>query len=206
VKRGFFFSLRQDRLAILVASAQPSPTFQPMSDFQLPLKPRMIGKKRRVAIVASRFNSAFTDAMVENCCKVLIEEAEDIAMDLHQVPGAFEIPVAVEAIAVRQPPHAIIALGVIIRGSTAHGDLVAESVTYALQSTATKHLIPVINEVLLLNNEEQAIERTMGEQLNRGREAGRAALEIIQSMEKIRTTQSNAKSAPPQAQGVGTNG
>jgi len=177
-----------------------------MSDFQLPLKPRLIGKKRKIAIVASRFNSAFTDAMVENCCKVLVEEAEDIAMDLHQVPGAFEIPVAVEAIASRQSPDAIIALGVIIRGATAHGDLVGKSVTYALQSTATKHLIPVINEVLLLNNEEEAIDRTMGEQLNRGREAGRAALEVIQAMEKIRATTSNTKSVSPQTQGVGANG
>lgn len=193
-------------LAILVASTLASRTFQAMSDFQLPIKPRLIGKKRRVAIVASRFNSAFTDAMIENCCKVLIEEAEDITMDLHQVPGAFEIPVAVEAIAVRQKPNAIIALGVIIRGATAHGDLVSESVTFALQSTATKHLIPVINEVLLLNNEEEAIDRTMGEQLNRGREAGRAALDIIQSMEKIRSDPSKAKQAPPQIQGVGTNG
>lgn len=177
-----------------------------MSDFQLPIKPRLIGKKRRVAIVASRFNSAFTDAMVENCCKVLIEEAEDISMDLHQVPGAFEIPVAVEAIASRQNPDAIIALGVIIRGSTAHGDLIGESVTFALQSSATKHLIPVINEVLLLSNEEEAIERTMGEQLNRGREAARAALDVIQSMEKIRSAPSNAKTAPPQKQGVGVHG
>ena len=177
-----------------------------MSDFQLPIKPRLIGKKRRVAIVASRFNSAFTDAMVESCCRVLVEEAEGVAMDLHQVPGAFEIPVAAAAIAERQQPDAIIALGVIIRGATAHGDLVGESVTTALQNIATKHLIPVINEVLLVNSEEEAIERTMGEQLNRGQEAGRAALDMLEAMEKIRATGSGKQATAKQKQGLGTNG
>ncbi|QQL43805.1 6,7-dimethyl-8-ribityllumazine synthase [Sulfuriroseicoccus oceanibius] len=161
-----------------------------MSDFQLPIRPRTISKRRRIAVVASRFNSAFTDALVETCCKVLTEEGGDVTIDLHHVPGAFEIPVAVEAVARHSQVDAVIALGVILRGSTQHGDLIAESVTNALQTTANTHLVPVIHEVLLVNNEEQAAERTMGDKLNRGREAARAALQTIETMAKI------TKSAP----------
>lgn len=157
-----------------------------MSEFQLPPKPRIMGKKSRVAIVAARFNTTFSDALVENTLSEMMQVIPDAIIDLHQVPGAFEIPFAVEHLAVHSPPDVIIALGVIIRGETAHGDLVGESVTHSLQRTATTHLVPVIHEVLLLDDEEQARERTMGETYNRGREAARTASMMISAVEKLR--------------------
>lgn len=160
-----------------------------MSDFQLPPKPRVMGKKQRVAVVASRFNSAFTDALVEHTLSELIHLHPDAVVDLHYVPGAFEIPFTVEYISRFAQPDAIITLGVIIRGETAHGDIVAESVTQMLHQISVRHLIPVINQVLLVNDKAQAKERTMGDRLNRGREAARAASLMFATVEKLRKLQ-----------------
>jgi 6,7-dimethyl-8-ribityllumazine synthase len=157
-----------------------------MSDFQLPPKPRVMGKKSRVAVVASRFNSAFTDALVEHTLSEFMHLHPDAIVDLHYVPGAFELPFAVEYLARYAPPDAIIVLGVIIRGETPHGDIVANSVTQMLHQISVKHLIPIINEVLLVNDKNQAKERTMGDRLNRGREAARAAATIFSTVEKLR--------------------
>ena len=164
-----------------------------MSDFQLPPKPSVLGKRTRVAVVAARFNSAFSDALVENSLAELLRLIPDSVVDLHQVPGAFEIPYVVEHLARHNPPDVIIALGVIIRGATAHGDLVAESLTHALQQTAVRHLVPIIHEVLLVDDKEQARERTMGERLNRGREAARAAAMMLAAVEKLRKTKPATK-------------
>jgi len=168
-----------------------------MSDYKLPPKPRILGRKSRIVVVASRYNSAYTDALVENTIEELLRQVPEASVDLHQVPGAFEIPFAVEYIARHTQPEAIIALGVIIRGETAHADLVAGSITEALQTTATTRLIPVIHEVLLVNNKEQAEERTMGERHNRGREAARACAMMLGLVEKFN------KSLPPRFESHG---
>jgi len=97
-------------------------------------------------------------------------------LDIARVPGAFEIPVACEVLLNGpKPPQAIIALGLIIQGKTQHANLVADSVTKSLQTMAIRHQTPVIHEVILVEDEQQAYARCMGESLNRGREAARAA-------------------------------
>ncbi len=166
-----------------------------MSDFQLPPKPRLIGRKNRIILVASRFNSAYTDALAENAVAEIARLSPETAIDLHHVPGAFEIGYAVEYLASHFNPDVIVALGVIIRGQTEHGDLIASSITESLQRTATEHLIPVVHEVLLVNDKEQAEQRTMGERLNRGREAARAAVSMLAVADRFRKTQP-AKPAP----------
>ncbi len=148
-------------------------------------KPRIIGHKVRICIVASNYNEKFTDSLVENC----IEELGDIIpmsrIDLIRVPGAFEIPVAVAAVIDREEINCIIALGLIIRGDTGHGDLVAASVTESLQSLAVKRIIPIIHEVLLVEDEKQAYARCIATAKNRGREAARAAASIIDVFAEI---------------------
>ncbi len=148
-------------------------------------KPRIIGHKVRICIVASNYNEKFTDSLVENC----IEELGDIIpmsrIDLIRVPGAFEIPVAVAAVIDREEINCIIALGLIIRGDTGHGDLVAASVTESLQSLAVKRIIPIIHEVLLVEDEKQAYARCIAAAKNRGREAARAAASIIDVFAEI---------------------
>ena len=84
----------------------------------LPPKPRIIGPKVRICIVASKYNEQFTDALVENAIEELGELVPQGRVDLIRVPGAFEIPVMVASVLDRDPPACIIALGLIIRGST----------------------------------------------------------------------------------------
>ncbi len=133
----------------------------------------------RVCIVASEYNRRYTGGLLRNCR----DELRSIAPQAHvreiRVPGAFEIPVMVNrelAKAAETRPDVVIALGVIIRGSTAHADLIGEAITRELLRAACDARVPVIHEVLLLQNEQQAEERCVGERLNRGREAARAAL------------------------------
>ena len=148
-------------------------------------KPRIIGPKVRICIVASKYNEQFTDALVENAIEELGELVPQGRVDLIRVPGAFEIPVMVASVLDRDPPACVIALGLIIRGSTAHADLVASSVTDALQRLAVQTIRPVIHEVLLVEDEKQAYARCIGAQLNRGKEAARAAASMIDVFQEL---------------------
>lgn len=139
-----------------------------------------------VTIVASRYNSTYTDALVQSSSETLEKLSPGLEIRVVRVPGAFEIPVVVETVACGDiQPLAIIALGVIIRGSTAHADLIAQSITRSLQETSVSHLVPVIHEVLLVDTSEQAEARALGDELNRGREAAEAAIAMIDVMESL---------------------
>lgn len=151
----------------------------------LPPKPRIIGPKVRICIVASKYNEQFTDALVENAIAELGELVPQARVDLIRVPGAFEIPVTVATVLDREPPVCVIALGLLIRGSTGHADLVARSVTDSLQKLALESLRPVIHEVLLVDDEKQAYARCIGSQLNRGKEAARAAAAMIDVFQEL---------------------
>lgn len=151
----------------------------------LPPKPRIIGPKVRICIVASKYNEKFTDALVDNALAELAELVPQGRVDLIRVPGAFEIPVMVASVLDRDPPACIIALGLIIRGSTEHADLVGSSVTDALQRLAIESMRPIIHEVLLVEDEKQAYARCIGAELNRGREAARAAASMIDVFQEL---------------------
>jgi len=151
-----------------------------MSDNLLP-RPRSIQVRKNITIVASRYNHEFTDALVSNCQEELALLMPNAQVHVLRVPGAFEIPVTVSKILGNkaQKPDAVIALGLIIRGSTAHADLIAESITQSLQNLAVQHMVPVIHEVLLVADDKQAYARSIGKKLNRGREAARATTEML---------------------------
>lgn len=149
-------------------------------------KPRIIGQKVRICIVASKYNEKFSDALVENAIEELGNLVPLARIDLIRVPGAFEIPAAVANVLSREnSTNCVIALGLLIRGDTGHADLIAASVTNALQGLAVSHLIPVVHEVLLLDNEKQAYSRCIAASKNRGLEAARAAAGIIDVFEEI---------------------
>jgi len=143
----------------------------------LPPRPRSApAHTARISIVASLYNDKYTNALIENCRDELAKILPNTQLDIARVPGAFEIPVACEVLLNEpQPPQAVIALGLIIQGKTQHANLVADSVTKSLQTMAIRHQTPVIHEVILVEDEQQAHARCMGEELNRGREAARAA-------------------------------
>lgn len=148
-------------------------------------KPRIIGHKVRICIVASKYNEKFTDALVENAIEELGETVPMARIDLIRVPGAFEIPVTVANVLDRELFNCVIALGLIIRGDTGHADLVAASVTESLLSLAVESLTPVIHEVLLVEDETQAHARCIAAAKNRGRDAARAAASIIEVFAEI---------------------
>ncbi|MDX1679636.1 MAG: 6,7-dimethyl-8-ribityllumazine synthase, partial [Akkermansiaceae bacterium] len=152
---------------------------------KLPPKPRIVGPKLHVSIVASKYNENFTNALVENAVEELEKQIPHARIDIVRVPGAFEIPVVVANLLRHQPPACVIALGLIIRGSTDHADLIGQSVTQSLQQLAVESLCPVIHEVLLVADETQARARCMGDQLNRGREAARTAARMIEVVQEL---------------------
>lgn len=137
-------------------------------------------------IVASRFNEHYVEGLVEHARQEFRVRAPESRLTLVRVPGAFEIPVAVHEIASRQRANAILAVGVILQGKTAHAEHLARSVTDALQRIALEQSVPVIHCVLSLENEEQARERCLANEINRGTEAARAALEIASVMADLR--------------------
>jgi len=162
-----------------------SPHNAPLMSSILPPRPRHLGAKVRICIVASKYNQEFTDALVENAIDELSELMPQSRVDLIRVPGAFEIPVTVANILNRELPVCVIALGLIIRGATAHADLVAESVTSSLQQLAVTHRVPIIHEVLLVDDEKQAYARCIGANINRGREAARAATSMVDVFQEL---------------------
>lgn len=139
----------------------------------------------RIAIVASQYNALFVDAMLEEAQKELRACAPQALIEVVRVPGSLEIPLLVKLFAERQKPDAIIALGVILRGKTAHADLIAQALTQALLQISLDYSLPVIHEVLLLKSEKQAQARCLPGSLNRGAEAAQAAIVAIQAAHSI---------------------
>ena len=151
-------------------------------------KPRVFRPKARICIIASKYHETFTDALVDNTVAELAELVPQGRVDVVRVPGAFEVPVMAAQAIDRVAPDCVVALGLLVRGDTAHADLVAASVTNALQELAVKTQVPVIHEVILVDDEKQAYARCIGDQLNRGREAGRAAASVIDIIAELNRT------------------
>ena len=139
----------------------------------------------QVLIIASRYNANFVDGMLRGARKVL-GQAPGVKVDLIRVPGAFEIPaVAAKAAAAKGRFSAVICLGVILRGETTHAQFIGESISLALAQLQIQTQLPVIHEVLLLENQEQARVRCLGSEHNRGAEAASTALEMIETMRRL---------------------
>ncbi len=154
---------------------------------ELPSKQQSYRRNKHLVIVASTYNEKFTSALLQNCMDELEECAPGLSVEVVRVPGAFEVPVmvkrAISSVPTSQAPDVVIALGVILRGSTAHADLIGTAVTQQLLSIACETMVPVIHEVLLLDDAQQAFARCIASSLNRGREAARAALSMIEAVE-----------------------
>jgi 6,7-dimethyl-8-ribityllumazine synthase len=152
----------------------------------VPPRPRTLSAKRNFAIVASKFNPEYVQGLVNHATAELRALALGANLALYQVPGAFEIPVVVRELAIQKRGDAILAVGVILKGQTDHAEHLARSVTEALQRIVLDHGVPVIHCVLSFENETQARERCLGDKINRGTEAARAAINIANVMLELR--------------------
>jgi 6,7-dimethyl-8-ribityllumazine synthase len=166
-----------------------------------PPRPRIAKANRTFCIVASRFNAQYVDGLVDHAMEELRTLAPEATISLHRVPGAFEIPVVVREVASRRSADGIIACGVILRGETNHAQNLSRSVTDALQRISVEHGVPVINVVLSFDNEAQACARCLENKINRGTEAARTAVEIVNVLSELRKKQGAAVSSPPRDDG-----
>jgi 6,7-dimethyl-8-ribityllumazine synthase len=147
----------------------------------------------RFAIVASRYNGRYVNAMLR-AARAEFKQAGAKEVQVVRVPGAYEIPVVAARLAKTasadasrithhtSPLSAIVCLGVILRGQTVHAAHIGEAVSRALMEIQMQHGVPVIHEVLLLENEEQARARCLDPKRNRGREAAQTALAMARVM------------------------
>ena len=156
-----------------------------MSQF-IPATLRVTGTKRVFVLVASQFNAKYVRGLATHCTDELRKLSPASSVTLHRVPGAFEIPIVVREKARQGNVDAIVALGVILQGETAHAQHLGQVVTQALQQISLEYGVPVIHAVLSLKDEEQARKRCLEDEINRGTEAARAAVEMANLLAKLR--------------------
>ena len=156
-----------------------------MSQF-VPPQPRVISAKREFVLVASQFNANYVQGLVAHCIDELRTLSPAAVVTVHRVPGAFEIPIVVRETALQGKADAIVALGVILQGETAHAQHLGQVVTQALQQISLEHGVPVVHAVLSLQNEKQASKRCLEDEINRGTEAARAAFAMANLLAELR--------------------
>jgi 6,7-dimethyl-8-ribityllumazine synthase len=141
---------------------------------------------KRVAIVAARFNHLITDRLVEGAKDAHLRHGgveEDL--DLVLVPGAYELPMAIERLLATGRYDAVCALGAVIRGATPHFDYVSAEATKGIATMSLKYAKPVAFGLLTTDTIEQAIERAGTKAGNKGFEAMVTAIEMINLYEAI---------------------
>jgi 6,7-dimethyl-8-ribityllumazine synthase len=137
------------------------------------------------AIVASRYNSEYVDAMLHAAREELL--AAKAHVRIVRVPGAFEIPVAASRLAQSKSRRydAVICFGVIFQGETSHAEHIGKGVTHALAQIQVLHKVPVIHAVFVFEKIKHAKVRCLGKKHNRGTEAAHTALEMARVMKNL---------------------
>lgn len=152
----------------------------------MPSRPESCATPWRVAVVASLYNPQWVDGLVSHFESELLAISPNSKIQVHKVPGSFEVPLAVDLLAESGSFDAVAAFGVLLDGETAHATLVASAITQALLASSLKHKVPVLHEILLVKNAQQAVARCLEADLNRGTEAARAAVRMLRALESIR--------------------
>jgi 6,7-dimethyl-8-ribityllumazine synthase len=147
----------------------------------------LTGAGRRFAVVAARFNGAIVERLVAGAVDALRRHgvaAEDIL--LVRVPGALEIPLALEELAAAGEVDGLVALGAVIRGETSHYDHVCAQASSGISRVEAEHRLPVGFGLLTCETTAQAAERAGGKAGNKGWEAAVAALEMADLFARLR--------------------
>lgn len=147
----------------------------------------MSGAGRRFGLVASRFNSRIGDLLVAGAVDCLRRHGVEAGgLHLVSVPGAWEIPQALEELAAAGSVDALVAIGVVIRGETPHFDYLCAQATRGIAAVGERHRLPVGYGLLTCDSSEQAAERAGGKAGNKGWEAALAALEMADLFAQLR--------------------
>lgn len=142
---------------------------------------RLDGRRLVIGIVQARFNRPVTDALASACkAELAALGVEEAHIDHILVPGALEVPLALQALAEKNRYHALIALGCIIRGETYHFELVANESGAGVSRVALDYQLPVANAILTTDKLEQAVAR----QSDKGRDAARVAVEMANLLDR----------------------
>jgi 6,7-dimethyl-8-ribityllumazine synthase len=140
------------------------------------------GRKLYIGIVQARFNQSITDALAAACkAELAALGVDEKNIDHVLVPGALEVPLALQALAEKDRYDALIALGCIIRGETYHFELVANESGAGVSRVGLDYQLPVANAILTTENEAQALAR----QTEKGRDAARVAVEMANLLERL---------------------
>ena len=153
-----------------------------MQDANQGQAPELDGRDMVIGIVRARFNDSITQTLQDACVAELLRlgvQADNI--EYAQVPGALEVPTALQAMAQHDRFDALVALGCIIRGETYHFELVANESGAGVSRVALDYEIPIANAILTVEDEDQAIAR----QVDKGRDAAQVAVEMAQLLDRI---------------------
>ncbi|MES9839193.1 MAG: 6,7-dimethyl-8-ribityllumazine synthase [Candidatus Thiodiazotropha endolucinida] len=143
-------------------------------------------EKARFCLVVARFNSFIVESLLGGAVDTLKRHgASEDDITLVRVPGAFEMPLALEKLAAKGEYDAIIALGAVIRGGTPHFDYVAGECVKGMAQVMLKHGVPIAFGVLTVDTIEQAIERAGTKAGNKGAEATLSAIEMVNLLRQI---------------------
>jgi 6,7-dimethyl-8-ribityllumazine synthase len=150
------------------------------------LSGHLIGKGLKIGIVVSRFNDLFTKELVGGALDCLTRHGvneKDIVVVW--VPGANELPQAVQRLAAKGGVQAIVVLGAVVQGATPHAELINAQVSRSLAGIALERNLPVINAVVCADNLEQAIERCGTKAGNKGWNGAQAAIEMANLFQQM---------------------
>jgi len=140
----------------------------------------------KYAIVVGRFNAFVVESLLEGALDTLKRHGvKEENVRVIRVPGAFEVPLAVQKVAQQQKDDAIIALGAVIRGGTPHFEYVSGESSKGVLQVSMEHNIPVANGILTVNSIEQAVERSGTKMGNKGAEAALSAIEMVSLLRQL---------------------
>ena len=150
------------------------------------IKADLNAKGKKYAIVISRFNEFISSKLLEGCVDTLIRHgAQDSAVEVIWVPGAFEIPLVALKLAKAKKHDAVICLGTVIRGATPHFEFIANEAAKGIAKVSLDTGVPCIFGVITADNLEQAIERAGTKDGNKGRDAALSAIEMANLYDRI---------------------
>ena len=142
-------------------------------------------KGLKIGIIVSRFNSFLTEQLVKGAVDAFVRMGGDEkGLTLVRVPGAYEIPLVAKRMALKKY-DAVIALGVVVQGATAHADLINQATAKAFSEISVETGVPVLDGIVAAENLEQAVERCGTKQGNKGFSAMQSAIEMVRVLKDL---------------------